>query len=460
MDTVSMQDFQVRSPGDQRQKVLTPLIDAYKRRYRRAVDARFEGSAQRMEAHYYWDGFRQDLRNLQESAEHLSAWPSAQKSGATVKKPKAQLRKLHTKIRTDLDTLNTKMETVEQLMEALRVRDRRTERAERALDNSSRALISAIQRSDVVQNDIHGDEDLSDISLAPSSNFGSEALVPTSPPMAPQLLQFYNAVSNYKIMRERLFDLDVERQEQWERRLLLADQDQILEQTDDQFTAMWQETFLGPESDFRDARTTLQQARELCLDANIAIPALQDLQIPDAEGDEQPHSVSQEEPSTNLSSHQSIRAADIPNVTLNRPSSQHELPPQSSDTVADPLPLEFAQMEELDDSSPSSPLAVNGRLAERVFEWIDHTIDLNAVNQSLGDHNPLPQHESSNVIASVGGNYSCMTQPPRSTHSPIVPYNGVSRRTRASSLPLTFRPQPGNIFDRTDGGVQATWKPP
>jgi hypothetical protein len=147
-------------------------------------------------------------------------------------------------------------------------------------------------------------------------------------------------------------------------------------------------------------------------------------------------------------------------VTLDKPSSQHELPPQLLDTVADPLPLEFEQMEELEDSSPSSPMAVNGRLDERVSEWIDHTIDLNAVNQSLSDRNPLPQHESSSIVPSVGPNYSCMTQPPGSTHSPLVPYNGISRRTRASSLPLTFRPQLGSIFDRTDGSVQATWKPP
>lgn len=373
---------------------------------------------------------------------------------------KAQLRKLHTKIQADLDILNTKIETVEQLMEELRVGDRRTERAEQSLDNSSRALISAIQRSDVVQNDIHGDDDLSDVSLAPTSEFGSEALVPPSPPMAPQLLQFYSAVSNYKIMRERLFDLDVERQEQWDRRLLLADQDQVLDQNDDEFTAMWQETFLGPESDFQDARTALQQARKSCLNANIAIPALQDLQIPESEGDEQAHNVMQEETSTNVPGPQSIIVADTLEATLPKPSAEHELQTQPFDTVATSMPPELEQTEEMDDSSPSSPLAVSDRVAERVSEWIDHTIDLNAVNESLDNRGSLQQHDGLSIVPSVGGNYSCMTEAPRSTQSPIVPYNGISRRTRALSLPLTFASQPKNIFDRADRGVQATWKPP
>lgn len=366
-------------PGDSRLRPLAHIFDAYKRRYHHATDTRVEDSTQRMEAHYYWNGFRQDLRDLQESAGYLSAWPAGNKSGPFTKRPKYQFRKLHNKMQSDLETLASKHEAVDELMRALRAHDRRVERADQALDNASQALFSALQQKDVALGGLYDNDKLSDVSLASTSAFGSEASVTVGTPMPPQLVEFYNAVSNYKIMRERLVDLEIERQEQWERRLLLADQDQTLDGPDEQFKANWQKDFVAPEQDFENVRMMLRQAHKLCMEAGIATPNLESLQVSKAEGDQDQHSSSQVNSAQTLLNQQSTDRADLSSMILDKSLSQHDLSRENLLTEQETSPLDFGAVQAPGSSSPSSPPNVNGWMTERVKQWVDR-IELGAVD--------------------------------------------------------------------------------
>lgn len=104
----------------------------------------------------------------------------------------------------NLVSLSIKLEVVNELMGDLREHTRLTERAEHALDNASRAL--AFNQKDILDDDAEFDGSLSDESLVTTPYFWSDNQVAISP-MESNLSNFYHTVSNYEIMRERLFDL-------------------------------------------------------------------------------------------------------------------------------------------------------------------------------------------------------------------------------------------------------------
>lgn len=71
-------------------------------------------------------------------------------------------------------------------------------------------------------------------------------------------------------MGERLGELQVEQQEQWERRGLVDDQGGLLEQTEEEFVCTWEEILGAAYNDFTAAQTATREARAVCDVMNIA----------------------------------------------------------------------------------------------------------------------------------------------------------------------------------------------
>lgn len=97
--------------------------------------------------------------------------------------------------------------------------------------------------------------------------------------MSKELEDFWASVSEMRIMRERLWDFQAEREEQLERRALLADQGQEVEQSDGEFDRCWDAQILLGETDLRKAEAAADNAREQCNIANITIPTWAELEL-------------------------------------------------------------------------------------------------------------------------------------------------------------------------------------
>jgi hypothetical protein len=74
-------------------------------------------------------------------------------------------------------------------------------------------------------------------------------------------------------MSERIGDLQVEKQEQWERRGLEEDQGQLLDQNEDEFLRAWSDTLKPAYNNYETAKAAVKESRELCDRNNIDIPS-------------------------------------------------------------------------------------------------------------------------------------------------------------------------------------------
>jgi hypothetical protein len=73
-------------------------------------------------------------------------------------------------------------------------------------------------------------------------------------------------------MEERIGELQIEQQEQWERRGLMEDQGRLLDQCRDESLRDWEETLSMAQQDWELARESLVSARRSCEDTGIVIP--------------------------------------------------------------------------------------------------------------------------------------------------------------------------------------------
>ena len=91
---------------------------------------------------------------------------------------------------------------------------------------------------------------------------GSASLCGSIEPIPEELLTYYDAVCTMRLMRERLDDLQVERQEQSVRRALMEDMGDSPEHTDHDFISMWDDTLAEAYHDLEDARKAVEKARD------------------------------------------------------------------------------------------------------------------------------------------------------------------------------------------------------
>jgi hypothetical protein len=248
---------------------LARIADVNERRYGRFVQVQSANAAQRMELHHQLDNFQYILDRLQRS---LRALNSGARGGKTelAPKSKARLKRLEGRLHTDAEELSGHIQSTVLLMSLLREGDRHAEEVGNALHNSLQALSNALRRNESDQDD--NDPMYTSASLVPAPSSRSEVSNSTRPPMADELAKFCDAVGDFKIMRERIDELHLEKQEQEERKEFLGDQELKLEKRNENFLLNWHQSLAEAKNDLQEAEVIVSRARQVCEDAGISIP--------------------------------------------------------------------------------------------------------------------------------------------------------------------------------------------
>jgi hypothetical protein len=223
-----------------------------------------------MEFQHQLDNFQYILDRLQSSVGALTSGVTGGRPEPAPKRPKGRLKKLERRFRTDAEELTRHIQSTAMLMTRMREGDRHVEEVGDALHNSLQAMSTTLRRNESDQDD-HGlmHTSVSLVPTPPSSSIGSNA---ARFPMADELAKFCDAVANFKIMRERIDELHLEKQEQEQRRDFLGDQELKLEKRNERFLLTWNESLANAEMEFKEAEAAVSRARKLCEDANVLIP--------------------------------------------------------------------------------------------------------------------------------------------------------------------------------------------
>lgn len=243
---------QPRPPNLQTPQMLAHIYDLEHRQLKEAI---WSNASQFMAVYHRLDNFQHSFNRLQESA------------GALIRKSKDRgLQSLQKEVHLDVKALEDHCQGLQTLVESLRSHQATMELSERHFDKASRAIFEAFSQSNSGLREVaatglwH-----QSASLAPSSH-------PETSPMPIQLEDFCREIGRSRNMRERLWELEEERQEQLERRCLLEDQEQVLEQTDEAFALEWDQILQKSKRDLQDAYEQAQNARRACTEAGVEIP--------------------------------------------------------------------------------------------------------------------------------------------------------------------------------------------
>lgn len=249
---------------------LARIADVNERRYDRFTQVQSASAAQRMKFHHQLDNFQYILNRLQSSVGALNSGIRGGRTELAPKRSKARLKRLEDRLRTDTEELSGHIQSTIILMSRLRECDRHAEEVGDALHNSLQALSTALRRNE-------SDQDYDDpmhtsvpLVLTPSSL--SEGSSSARPPRVDELASFCDAVGNFRIMRERIDELHLEKQEQEERKEFLGDQELKLEKKNEKFLLNWHQSLAEAKNDFQEAEATVSRARQVCEDAGISIP--------------------------------------------------------------------------------------------------------------------------------------------------------------------------------------------
>jgi hypothetical protein len=264
---LSILDTNIESPG---RGTLAHIAGVNERRYARFKAVQFAISAQRMEYHHQVDNFQYILDRLQKSVGALNSGVTGGKTEPPLKRSKARLKRLESRLRTDAEELTRHIQSTVLLMTRLQEGERQAEEVGDALGSSLQTLSTALRRNGFNQND--GGPLHTSVSLVPTPSSRSEDFDVARSPMADELANFCDAVGDFKIMRERIDELYLEKHEQEERRDFLGDQELKLEEGSEQFLLQWHQSLANAEKDYQQAEVAVRLAREACEAADISIP--------------------------------------------------------------------------------------------------------------------------------------------------------------------------------------------
>jgi hypothetical protein len=261
-------------PGGEAHEAGSPLVQqdldqvfkAFNRRQYRLRDIAFDNSSHRMKLRHRLDNLEHHLVRLQNS---LGLLVQPTNLDLSPKKPRTRRKKLQTTVILDVEALVGQIQALNFISEEFREGDRKQDGTEKSCDNAAQALSTALRKRGLVS-----DEDVgSDVFLAPTPKAQSVSSIDTSPSIPAELQAYYAAISLSRNMSERIGDLQVEKQEQWERRGLEEDQGQLLDQNEDEFLRAWSDTLKPAYNNYETAKAAVKESRELCDRNNIDIPS-------------------------------------------------------------------------------------------------------------------------------------------------------------------------------------------
>ena len=134
------------------------------------------------------------------------------KSESAPKKSKVRLKRLEGRLRTDAEELTGHTESTVMLISQLRDSERHVNETGNAFHNSFQAMSTALRLNGFLSaDDRHMHEE---VLLIPTPTSGSENSDAATSPMTEELAFFCDAVGTFKIMRERIDELHLEKHEQ------------------------------------------------------------------------------------------------------------------------------------------------------------------------------------------------------------------------------------------------------
>lgn len=278
---------------------------------------------------------------------------------------KNKLKSITADIQTATVHLSAQLESVDSALAETREADRKVAKAEKADRNAVRALFTALGGNNLLDND----EAWSDVTLISELDEESAASTHASAQIPPQLETYFEAVSTLKIMRERLLDLHEEFQEQSERRDLLTDQGQPLEQSDAEFASMQSSMLQSAEKDFSEAAVAVADARKLCAAEGVEIPSSSDSESM-TDGDQ-------------YKDQHRERGNVITASSPHKSTTQHIIRGhlESSSFVDGPVLSGAA-------SSSQSPQEIRSQAFERVSHWMERVMDGGVGHSAMNDTLP------------------------------------------------------------------------
>ena len=270
------------------------------------------------------------------------------KSESAPKKSKVRLKRLEGRLRTDAEELTGHTESTVMLISQLRDSERHVNETGNAFHNSFQAMSTALRLNGFLSaDDRHMHEE---VLLIPTPTSGSENSDAATSPMTEELAFFCDAVGTFKIMRERIDELHLEKHEQEERKDFLGDQELRLERRNEMFLLTWNQRLANAEKDYQEAVNAVELARKLCDDANVSIP-----------------SWAETNPTVGEMYQQNIDAAQIETAS----SSESVIPQQSSihlvgSSTNSSGPVVVDTSSRLIDSLNNPPLT-----DDKIFKWIE-----------------------------------------------------------------------------------------
>jgi hypothetical protein len=202
-----------------------------------------------MEVHHDMDNSQLHLDHVQESVDAFIA--------ICAKSPRTCRKKLRSSVRLGLDPIGAQLDASNTLSDELRRLDERKEPVQLSFNDATVRLLDALQMAPCIKGD---------------SVDGQSFRTPQSP-ISSQLAAYYAAVSTTQIMGERIGELGSGQHERYERRSLMGDQGQMLDQSDDEFLRQSEGTLLSADQDYEPAQRNLGSARSSCEYAGIVMPA-------------------------------------------------------------------------------------------------------------------------------------------------------------------------------------------
>jgi hypothetical protein len=356
------------------------------------IEVRSEYRSQKTEAQYRCANIQDSLHHLRSSFEEATREKKISQPGSVAEKPvpRTKKRQLRLQATTDMDMLHQQVQDLTALMEDLKSYDVRIENAEKAFDNASRAIYTAVEASSLISDDGGWTE----VSLKPSSMYRSERSTSSASSVLPELAKYYDAVGDLKIMRERLHDLLMERQEQWERHIMLVDQEGFSGPSDEDFNNEWRQSLEVAERDLRCAKNAVVDTRQSCLDAQIPIPAWATISMSSNAADDEPRIPHSVEPLG------SLRSA----ITRNTPA----LPLIDGLRVVSVI---FGQPVQRTGSPLLTPPIDRSIIREKVDHWLDNVEEAIATTSGKGDHDRIDAGQSFGHPVFNSQEAGCMSSP-------------------------------------------------
>lgn len=310
------------------------------------------------------------------------------------------------------------------LMDQTKGHGRLLEKATEAFDNAALAMFTAFHGNQVSNDD---DGVLPHVSFEASSEYDSidPASPPSFTPVIPQLDRYYDAVGNFKIMRERLSDVSIERQEQSERRAMMADQGQVAEQSDEDFSAEWHRILDAAEEDLRDAREAVEDARQACDADSIDIPVWAQMSLSDTAPEQLVWD--------------STQAVSPPNSNPANSAATPHLHLGMAATSIISGNLLAPTVSPLHTPPPNDSLAT-----EKVLHWRQEVADKNGpLNEVSGK---ILDDRSADELQTWSSNLQLSTHP-RRVRSLQLPSSSLSRNESSARLSHSWPPYPSILFE-------------